>query len=216
LKYQHPLKVFLLSTFRGLEGQVREILQDFAQDRILREGWLGHANRSRGSFRDFLKSSLRNFVKDRLRRGRNSPVSLDELEIEPPAKGPGDNLFDLNWARTIVSETLVRMERDCRMPAKDQPRGTHIWELFQLRVLQPELLGAEPVDYEDMVNRFGLVSPSVAHNMLATAKRIFIRHLNGVVAEYEGGGPATKLELAEIKRSLSYLGKKRNKSSTQD
>ena len=53
------------------------------------------------------------------------------------------------------------------------------------------------------------VSPFAAHNMLATAKRIFTRHLHGVIAEYEGGGPAARLELDEIKRSLSVLSRKR-------
>ena len=41
LKYETPLKVYLLSTFPGLEGEVEELLQDFTQDRILKEGWLG-------------------------------------------------------------------------------------------------------------------------------------------------------------------------------
>jgi hypothetical protein len=211
LTYRVPLKVYLLSTFPALTNQADEFLQDFAQDKILREGWLGHANRTRGRFRNFLKTSLRNFVMDRLRRGANPPVSLDELDFEPPAKAPSDDLFDLNWVRAIVSETLVRMEKDCRTAGKDQPGRAQIWELFQLRVVQPEIEGAEPVGYEDLVSRFGLVSPFEAHNMLATAKRIFTRHLNGVIAEYEGGGQAARFELDEIKRSLSCLSRKRKR-----
>ena len=208
LMYRLPLAVYLRSTFPALTSQADEFLQDFAQDKILKEGWLGHAERGRGRFRDFLKASLRNFVRGRLRRAANSPVSLDEMEYEPPAQGASDELFDLSWIRTLVSETLVRMERDCRTPGKGQPKRAHIWEVFQLRVVHPELEGAAPVGYEDVVSRFGLVSPSEAHNMLATAKRMFARHLNGVIAEYEGEGQAARFELEEIKRSLSCLSKK--------
>lgn len=211
LTYRVPLRVYLLSTFPALKHQADELLQDFAQDKILREGWLMHANRTRGRFRNFLKTSLRNFVMDRLRGGANSPLSLEELEVDLPANEPGTELFDLNWARTILSETLARMEKDCGSPGTDQPRRAQIWELFQLRVVRPAFEGAELIGYEELVSRFGLVSPFEAHNMLATAKRIFTRHLNGVIAEYEGGGQAVRFEIDELKRSLAYLSRKRKR-----
>ena len=90
LTYRVPLKVFLLSTFPALANQADEFLQDFAQDKILREGWLAHANRTRGRFRNFLKTSLRNFVMDRLRKAANPPISLDELDFDLAAKAPSD------------------------------------------------------------------------------------------------------------------------------
>jgi RNA polymerase sigma-70 factor (ECF subfamily) len=211
LTYRVPLKVYLLSTFPALTNQADELLQDFAQDKILREGWLGKADRDRGRFRDFLKTSLKHFIHDHLRKASKAPASLDELEFDPPAKEPSAELFDLNWARAILSETLARMENDCRTPGIDQPRRAQIWELFQLRVVYPALEGAELLGYEDLVSRFGLATPFEAHNMLATAKRIFTRHLNGVIADYEGGGQAARFELDEIKRSLSCLSKKRKR-----
>src|ERR1019366_2767135 len=66
--YWAPLRIFLVATFPSLKDQAELLLQDFAEDKILKKGWLQRADRSRGKFRDFLKTSLRNFVLDRLNR----------------------------------------------------------------------------------------------------------------------------------------------------
>ena len=212
VRYQKPLKVCLLSAFPSLAAQADEVLQDFAQDRILREGWLRKANRDRGHFRDFLKKSLQNFARDRLRKNANAPVPIDGLDADLPIEGPGPEPFDLEWVRIILAEVFKRMEADCKDAGKDQPRRTSIWEVFRLRMLQPALEDSEPVGYEEIVRQFGVVSPADAQNMLATAKRIFTRHLNAVIGEYEKGEQAVKAEIEELKRFLSGFAKGRTLS----
>src|SRR5580658_4088374 len=122
--YWQPLKIFLLATFPNLHQQSDTLLQDFAEDKILQEGWLRKADQNRGRFRDFLKISLRNFVLDRLNRAevKNPPVPLEELEHEVPEPQAVTEAFDLEWARTVLAETLRRMEADCRRAGEDQPR----------------------------------------------------------------------------------------------
>src|SRR5277367_5225746 len=85
--YWTPLRIFLVASFPSLKEQADVLLQEFAEDKILKTGWLQRADRERGKFRDFLKISLRNFVLDRLSRAevRNAPVSLDEMEVDLPA-----------------------------------------------------------------------------------------------------------------------------------
>ena len=46
--------------------------------------------------------------------------------------------------------------------------------------------------------------------MLATAKRIFRRHLDTVIAEYEQGPRAVKAEIDEIKSFLNRLCEEKN------
>src|ERR1035441_10011935 len=104
------------------------------------------------------------------------------------------------------------MEADCKSPGKDQPRRTHIWEVFRLRLLQPALEDAQPVGYDQLVKQFGIVSPADAQNMLATAKRIFTRHLNAVIGEYEKEGAAVKAEIEELTRFLGGFSKGKIKS----
>src|SRR5580658_342454 len=142
--YWQPLRIYLLATFPNLHEQVETLLQDFAEDKLLQEGWLRKADQNRGRFRDFLKTSLRNFVLDRLNRAeaKNPPLSLDELEQELPQAEAVSEAFDLEWARTVLGETLRRMEADCRKPGEDQPRRGHIWEMFRIRLLEPVYNGA--------------------------------------------------------------------------
>lgn len=209
--YWQPLKIFLLASFPSLREQAEMLLQDFAQDRMLKAGWLQRADQNRGRFRDFLKTSLRNFVLDYLSRAEfaNPPVSLDELPQEPAqemeAIGQDQaEAFDLAWARTVLAETLRRMEADCRNPAADQPRRSYIWEMFRLRLLDPVFHDAEPPPYEELIGRFGLKSPSEASNTLLSAKRIFKTHLSEVIQQYAGQDAAT---VAEIKALEDFLGR---------
>jgi hypothetical protein len=128
---------------------------------------------------------------------------------------PTAEAFDLNWVRAILAAVLKRMEAECKGPAKDQPRRSQIWEVFRLRLLHPILEDAEPIEYEELVARLGIVAPSDAQNMLATAKRIFTRHLGAVVADYEQGGASVKAEIEELKRFLSRLAKGKKSRTAQ-
>lgn len=208
--YWQPLKIFLLAAFPGLHNQADLLLQDFAQDRMLKEGWLLRADQNRGRFRDFLKTSLRNFVLDYLNRTevRNPPVSLDELQQEPAAADRQAEEFDLAWARTVIAETLRRMEADCRNPAAEQPRRTYIWEMFRLRLLEPVFNDVESPPYDQLIERFQLKSPTDASNTLLSAKRIFKAHLNQVIQEYAGQDAATAAEIKALEDFLGRLAKK--------
>src|SRR5439155_19350256 len=86
-----------------------------------------------------------------------------------------------------------------------QPKRSRSWEVFRLRTLEPILEGGPSTDYESMVASLGIASPAEAQNILATAKRIFKRHLNAVIREYEQSGPAAKRDLEDIKQFLSRV-----------
>lgn len=205
--YWQPLKIFLLTTFPSLHDQADILLQDFAEDKLLRDGWLRKADQNRGRFRDFLKISLRNFVLNRLnlREVKNPPVPLDELDHELPEPQAASEAFDLAWARAVLAETLRRMEADCKNPAADQPRRSQIWEMFRLRLLDPVFDGTPAPAYEQLIERFGLKSPTDASNTLLSAKRIFKAHLSQVIKEYAGKDAATATEIQEIEKFLARL-----------
>jgi DNA-directed RNA polymerase specialized sigma24 family protein len=205
--YWTPLRIFLVATFPSLREQADTLLQEFAEDKVLKKGWLQRADRSRGKFRDFLKTSLRNFVLDRLSRAevRHAPVSLDELDREFPAVDQASNEFDLTWVKIVLGETLRRMEADCRDPAQEQPRRGNIWEMFRIRLLEPMFNDAAQVPYEDLIARFDLKSPTDASNMLLTAKRMFKAHLGRVINEYAEQDAATAVEIQELEKFLGHL-----------
>ena len=208
--YWEPLRIFLLAAFPGLKDQADMLLQDFAEDKLLKEGWLRRADQNRGRFRDFLKTSLRNFVLDRLNRAevKNPPISLEELEQEPPQPDDHAEEFDLAWARTVLAETLRRMEADCKNPGEDQPRRSHIWELFRIRLLEPIFNDAAQPSYDRLIDQFGLKSPTDASNTLLSAKRIFKTHLSRVIREYAGQDAATSAEIQALEDFLVRLAKR--------
>lgn len=208
--YWQPLRIFLLATFPGLKAQADLLLQDFAQDKMLKDGWLRRADQNRGRFRDFLKTSLRHFVLDRLSRAevKHPPVSLDELTQELPQPDAPSEAFDLAWARAVLAETLRRMEADCRQPGPDQPRRGYIWELFQLRLLEPIFNDAEVPPYDELIARFDLKSPTDASNTLLSAKRIFKAHLARVIKEYAGQDAAAAAEIQSLEEFLLRLARR--------
>jgi DNA-directed RNA polymerase specialized sigma24 family protein len=209
-QYSGPLKIFFLAAFPGLKQEAELMLQDFAEDKILKSGWLHRANRDRGQFRHFLKTSLRNFVLDRLSRAevKHHPVSLEGIEEELPGPEAPSEQFDLAWARIVLAETLRRMEADCKNPNEDQPRRSYIWEMFRIRVLEPVLNDAAEVPYDQLVKRFGLKSPTEASNTLLSAKRIFKAHLNKVVREYAQQDAATAAEVQALEEFLASLARR--------
>jgi hypothetical protein len=209
--YWQPLKIFLVATFPSLSGQADILLQDFAQDKMLQEGWLGKADQARGRFRDFLKTSLRNFVLNRLSlaENKNPPVPLEELEHELPQAQAASEEFDLAWARIVLEESMRRMEADCRDPAGDQPRRTQIWELFRVRIIEPILHDTPEVSYEELIERFGLKSPSEAFNTLLSGKRIFKAHLGKVIKEYAQQDAATATEIQALEEFLERLARRK-------
>ena len=80
-----------------------------------------------------------------------------------------------------------------------------VWGVFQCRLLDPSLQGTAPVDYEELVARFGLQSPSQASNVLVTAKRTFARALRSVVGEYALGDDEIDAEIRELREILGNL-----------
>jgi hypothetical protein len=208
--YWAPLRIFLLATFPSLKDQADLLLQEFAEDKILKKGWLQRADRRRGKFRDFLKTSLRNFVLDRLNRAefKHPPVPLEELAREPAAAEAPSEAFDLTWARTVLAQTLRRMEADCKDPSAGQPRRGQIWEMFRIRLLEPVFQDTAPVPYEELIARFGLRSPTDASNMLLSAKRIFKMHLGRVIQEYAEQDAATAAEIKALEQFLARLAKR--------
>jgi DNA-directed RNA polymerase specialized sigma24 family protein len=209
-KYFAALKVYLvclLSRFPDQKGEADDLLQEFILKKILQPGWLENADPGKGRFRDFLKSSLRNFVVGEARAreadkrgGKNTALSLDDLEQEIAGPEPLSDSFDIAWLKMLLSSALEQMERSCAVS-----ENSHIWKIFQSRVVQPALEGSDPLPYDQLVAQFGLKSPAQATNALATAKRMFARHLRAVVAQYETGDQAVRAEIDALRLFLDKL-----------
>jgi len=131
---------------------------------ILKDNWLGRADRDRGRFRSFLLKSLQNFLINaaertsaRKRGGDVEFVSADDWTAEQLSRLsvrmgafealPPDQLFDLAWAATVAEHALRRLREECESKGK-------LW-LFQ--ALSPHLTKErDELSYSELSARLGV------------------------------------------------------------
>lgn len=197
-RYWPALKRHLVVRRRIPADLVEDLLHDFVERKIMR-GFLEKADRTRGRFRTFLLTSLERFVISQRPRYNSIPTAQT---LEPPApEQPGADPFELDWARQILAAAQERMREECRSKHRDD-----LWLVFEGRILNPCLNGAEPVAYEQLVAQGEYHSPSETYNALATAKRMFVRQLEAVVGEYCADESEVQEEIGDLWRIVSRAG----------
>ena len=124
-----------------------------------------------------------------------------KLRDELAQSGLSNVEFDIAWARQVLARAIDQMRAECvRSDRAD------LWGVFECRILGPLLDGTEPLEYQALVERFGLASPAQASNVLMTGKRMFARSLRSVVAEYERDESEIDAEIADLRKILSRAG----------
>lgn len=118
--YWYPLYAFLRGRGHGADD-AQDLIQAFIVH-VLEKNMLGHADPSRGRFRSFLLTSLKNFAANEYhravaqRRGGATPVLSLELEraegrfqLEPATDETPERVFDRRWALTLLDRVLTRL-----------------------------------------------------------------------------------------------------------
>lgn len=207
-RYLPALRAHLVHGKRLSPEDADDLLQEFVAAKILEKELIGRADAQLGKFRTFLLTALDRFLIDHIREQnarKRSPADGalrglgDRAELLEAA--PWCDAFDLAWARNVIAETVRQMRIECETSDR-----MDVWGLFEGRLLGPILNAAEPVEYEELVGRFGLQSPSQASNLLITAKRMFGRVMRAVVAEYALGNGEIESEIGEL---MDVLGRAR-------
>ncbi|MGA2618436.1 MAG: hypothetical protein ABSF26_12560 [Thermoguttaceae bacterium] len=197
--YLPALRAHLLYRRRIEPHRAEDLLQGFVARQVLERELLVKADATRGRFRSFLLKSLQNYVFTEL--GKSAPKEV-ALDLQSPGEAVYD-VFELEWARQVLQETLRRMKRDC---ARDGQ--TARWELFVCRVVLPTLTDNPSPPYQALIERFAFRSPEQAANALVTAKRQFERTLRAVIAETENATDDAQIdaEIADLCRTLQNAG----------
>lgn len=204
-RYLPALRAHLVCGKRLSPDDSDDVLQEFVATKILEKELIGRADAELGKFRTFLLTALDRFLIDRHREGiarKRSPgdhrlQALGDGAEQVQAGQPTD-AFDLAWARNVIDQTVQLMRAECESSGR-----ADVWGVFECRLLEPLLHGAEPIAYEDLVKRFGLQSPSQASNLLMTGKRTFARVLHAVVGEYARGDDEIEAEIRELMEVLA-------------
>jgi RNA polymerase sigma-70 factor (ECF subfamily) len=203
--FRPALLAHLVMRRRMPQDQAEDLLHEFIATKILAGKMISSASRTRGRFRTLLLNSLDNFLISWRRKEatlKNSPncgISLDdETGVSPVIlTAERESRYDIEWAEVLFRETLLEMREHCNSTGQQR-----IWEIFELRLLNPILNQKPTITYEELVERFQFSSPVQAYNSLITGKRMFLRTLRSVVGRYTEGEEAIDLEIQELKEIL--------------
>lgn len=185
--YRPPVLAYVRAHLRGGE-EAEDLTQEFFAQ-LLERRLASRADRTRGKFRAFLLTSLKNFLANEReragaqRRGGGVRV-LQESALESVADPRWDpeQAFEREWARTVLREAMARLEGEAVLAGRA--------ELFER--LRPYLV--EPpgeADYEALAEAQGLRRNTVAvavHRMRSRLRELVrevLRDTTGDEAEAE-------------------------------
>ena len=118
--YLPALRAHLLYRRKIESHRAEDFLQGFVADQVLQRDMLAKADSARGRFRSFLLRSLENYVINRRRSeaGRRETT----LDLEAAEEATSD-IFEVEWARQLLQETLHRMREECENKGRPDPVG---------------------------------------------------------------------------------------------
>ena len=204
-RYMPALRAHLILKKRMKPDRADDTLQGFVADKVMAQELITFADRERGKFRTFLCTSLDRYAVSELRRENAKKRAPDQpsadIDESPEPVQSAENAadtFDVEWARTIISQAIEQMRAECA-----DARRNDLWDLFDARVIGPTLRGDDPVSYDELIARTQAASPVQLSNMLVTAKRMFARALRDVVSEYARDETELEAELRDLRDILS-------------
>ena len=204
-RYWPALRSHLVNRRRINAHDADDLVQSFIESQILERNLIERADTERGRFRNLLVSSLNNYVNNQFAAryaDKRAPDRAANFGTADTRLGKKDETpeheFDITWARTLLSEVLARMKRECTATER-----MNLWEIFHARVLAPILEGAKPVDYETLIAQCGFQTPSQASNALVTGKRMFARLLKATISEYVMSEAELESELQDLHTILA-------------
>ncbi len=199
--YWRPLYLFLRREGHGPED-AQDLTQGFFADLIETRSYV-RADREKGRFRSFLLGALKHFVADARDRDRAQkrgggivPEQLDEraiaeveAQVERAAKWNSDQVYDREWAASLLRRALDRLAKECALAGKA--------ELFGY--LKPYLSVAEEaaVPYEEMARRLRRPATTLRNDVA----RLRVRYRAILREEVRG----TTAEDSDVDEELRHL-----------
>jgi RNA polymerase sigma-70 factor (ECF subfamily) len=179
-RYQAPLAAHLVRERHIDPHRADDLLQGFFLARFLTGDLLARADRHRGRFRTLVLAALNNYLVSEHRyqaaqkRSPGPPVRGDGHELEGELPGPESpsEVFDRAWARQVLDEVLRRVQEQCRREDRPDLAG----------ILECRLLAERPAPYDELVRRFGYLTPGQVSNAVRRARDLYAGALRQVLS----------------------------------
>ncbi len=163
-RYWKPLYRFL--RHQGFSNDTaKDMIQGFFTDKVLGQELIGRADRSRGRFRSFMLTALRNYVANVLKIQQRRSPSLEEIDHLKVDTDPPERAFDRAWAEQPLKRVLADLEAECHFKEK-----TIHWQIFRAWLLD---MDTKRTDMTEICRRYQVPNPSTAYNMVANLKKRF-------------------------------------------
>jgi RNA polymerase sigma-70 factor (ECF subfamily) len=164
-KYWRPVYSYLRR--KGFSNEeAKDLIQGFFSEKVLGQQLLQKADRTKGKFRTFLLTSLRNYATD-LQRKERPTQELDDQPEKPDDGADPETEFDKAWAQELLQAVVKELEAECR----GRDKNAH-WEVFRAWLLETDS-SDEKLDMSDICAKYGIDDASTAYNMIANLKGRF-------------------------------------------
>lgn len=193
--YWKPVYCLIRRIGAASNEDAKDLTQDFFV-RVVLEGSLAERySPDKGSFRAYLKTSVRNFVRNERRDGtrlkRGSPLSLeigdfDLSAVLPDAHAlPPDELFDAAWRNVVLGKALHQLQ---------ERLGADVFEVFRRYDLDGDGGNAT---YDSIAKALG-ISADTVKNHLTRAREEFRAAVRSVVCGTVADSRDLSTELREL------------------
>ena len=173
-KYLEPVRSYI-QAFPAVAHRdaTDDLVQGFFHKFLERE-ILNQLDRNKGGFRQFLKTAVRNYVKDEISRAernnphspltRYNPLPAGEMSIPDRQLTTPEDEFNRRWAQELVEDAITAFRADCFDHNKQ-----HYFAVFERHVLTSGK--DENPDYAATAHRLGISEKDVANYLHRARKR---------------------------------------------
>ena len=164
-------------------GRSTEEAKDQVQEffvHLLEKDFLRNVDPAKGRFRSFLKSALRNFLLNqqreagRIKRGGGVKfIPIDEADELHAAPGEPDQVFDKEWARTLLQTAVAKLREGLAVAGRE--KYFLVFDLHDMKSTEPS--------YRKVGEELGL-SENDVRNYLHSARLELRRILREELARY--------------------------------
>ena len=183
-RYWLPLYAYVRRRVFDVD-EAQDLTQAFFE-RLLEKNYLADADPERGRFRVFLVTAFKHFLSKEwdkakaLKRGGGvSPISLDfavgdsHVAIEPAGGLTADQLYERQWAITLLNRVMQRLEREFERAGKP----------LQFQCLKDVIIGrGEGAKYADVASELGMTE-SAARMAVSRMRRRYRELLRNEIAQ---------------------------------
>jgi RNA polymerase sigma factor (sigma-70 family) len=196
--YWNPIYLFIRKHTDNID-EAEELTQEFLTRWLIKD-LFSAADPSKGRFRNYLCKSARNFINNTNRyknaQRRHPQAGFTEFTEQMADPLNPETVMLHNLVRNVTRQTLTDLEQEFGRTGK-----TLHFTIFQRRMVEPVLDGAEPISIKDLAAELGLPAKTTS-NYLVSAKRAYKRLLLQRVRRYAINPEDAKQETADL---LAFL-----------